>query len=170
MLREYRKKRNFQKTTEPKTSKAVRKNTMMAPKAPLFVIQEHNASHWHLDLRLEYRRTLKSWAVPKGIPKLIGEKVLAVQTEDHPLAYANFEGIIPKGEYGAGTVKMYDRGFYENLTHDKDHKPISMKQAFENGHLTFRLHGKRFKNKVFALHRFRREKKDMWLLMPLDKK
>src|SRR5215813_12124789 len=104
-LREYRRKRNFKATPEPagKTARAGRsRSTDLA-----FVIQKHDASRLHYDFRLEMEGTLKSWAVPKGIPFAHGEKHLAVQVEDHPLAYIDFEGTIPKGQYGGGTVMVW---------------------------------------------------------------
>ena len=169
-LKEYERRRHFKKTTEPKGAlkKSPEKNRLK-PSIPIFVIQEHHASHHHFDLRLEDKGVLKSWAVPKGIPKNITEKHLAVQTEDHPLEYAHFSGKIPEGEYGAGTVKIHDQGFFENMTHNKDYKPVSITQGLKNGHIIFRLYGKHYKKVVFALHRFRREKNDMWLLMQIKK-
>ncbi len=106
-LKEYKQKRNFKKTQEP-TGNVKRAKT----KKKIFVVHFHRASHNHHDLRLELKGVLKSWAVPKGPPKG-NEKKLAVQTEDHPLAYATFQGTIPKGQYGAGKVEIWDSGFYE---------------------------------------------------------
>jgi DNA ligase D-like protein (predicted 3'-phosphoesterase) len=103
-LEEYKKKRDFTKTSEPEGK----------PKeeGAIYVIQKHDASHLHYDLRLQKDGVLKSWAVPKEPPTALGIKRLAIQTEDHPVAYATFEGHIPKGEYGAGTVKIWDKGTY----------------------------------------------------------
>lgn len=111
-LQNYRLKRNFAKTSEPRGKKVLKKG-----KYPIFVVQKHAASHLHFDLRFEAEGALKSWAVPKGIPKSNAEKRLAMMVEDHPFDYRNFEGIIPRGNYGAGTVMVWDRGIYkkENL-------------------------------------------------------
>src|SRR5262249_6661735 len=124
-LEEYRRKRDPKKTPEPFAGN--RRRT----KEPLFVVQRHAARRLHYDFRLERNGALASWAVPKGIPLQPGERHLAVHVEDHPLDYANFEGEIPKGEYGAGTVEIWDRGTYELLEEKR------------NGGLTVRLHGKR---------------------------
>jgi DNA ligase D-like protein (predicted 3'-phosphoesterase) len=110
MLEEYEKKRDFEKTSEPSVS-----DLKESSDKPIFVVQRHDARNLHYDFRLEIDGVLKSWAVPKQPPKKAGTKRLAVQTEDHPLAYADFEGEIPAGEYGAGRVEIWDRGTFELL-------------------------------------------------------
>jgi bifunctional non-homologous end joining protein LigD len=128
-LREYRKKRDFTKTREPRGKKAVRHDGLQ------FVIQKHVASHLHYDFRLELEGVLKSWAVPKGPDLDPSQKRLAMQVEDHPLEYGSFEGIIPKGEYGGGTVMLWDQGTWEPLEDPK--------KGYREGHLKFQLHGKK---------------------------
>jgi bifunctional non-homologous end joining protein LigD len=123
-LDDYRRKRDRGRTPEPFGGAA-------AGDAPIFVIQRHDARRLHYDLRLERDGALASWAVPKGLPFEPGERHLAVHVEDHPLDYASFEGVIPAGQYGAGTVEIWDRGTYELLEEKR------------NGGLTFRLNGER---------------------------
>jgi bifunctional non-homologous end joining protein LigD len=125
MLEEYRRKRDFAATPEPPPEAEAAAGT-----GSLFVIQKHNATRLHYDLRLERDGVLASWAVPRGLPTVPGEKRLAVRTEDHPMDYADFEGWIPEGHYGAGEVKIFDRGTYEAL-------------EWKDDKLTFRLHGRR---------------------------
>ncbi|MGH2682485.1 MAG: non-homologous end-joining DNA ligase [Actinomycetota bacterium] len=124
-LETYRKKRDFEGTPEPPPDAKTEEKA-----GSLFVIQKHNATRLHYDLRLARDGVLMSWAVPRGLPTVPGERRLAVQTEDHPMDYADFEGWIPQGHYGAGEVKIFDRGTYEAL-------------EWEDGKITFRLHGRR---------------------------
>src|SRR5579872_3780814 len=124
-LETYRRKRDPKQTPEPFTSRRKR------PKEPIFVVQRHDARRLHYDFRLERSGALASWAVPKGVPLEPGQRVLAVHVEDHPLDYASFEGEIPKGNYGAGTVEIWDSGTYDLV----EEKP--------DGGLTVLLHGKR---------------------------
>ena len=157
-LAAYKKKRNFTKTPEPKPTIA------RSGKKHIFVIQQHHASRMHYDFRLEVDGVLKSWAIPKGPSLDPKDKRLAAQVEDHPLAYAKFEGVIPSG-YGAGTVIVWDTGTYENKT-EKKGEPISIQEGLENGHITIELQGKKLKGE-YALIRFRGEEKN-WLLIKAD--
>ncbi|HLH40550.1 MAG TPA: DNA polymerase ligase N-terminal domain-containing protein [Bryobacteraceae bacterium] len=131
-LDEYRRKRDFQITTEPKGQRARRTKKL------IYVIQKHQASHLHYDFRLEWNGVLLSWAVPKGPSTDPSVKRLAMKVEDHPIEYANFEGVIPEGEYGGGTVMVWDRGTWEPEAPD-------VEEALERGDLKFTLHGKKLK-------------------------
>jgi bifunctional non-homologous end joining protein LigD len=151
-LRKYARKRDFTKTSEPShTSRAKR------AKKPIFVIQKHAASRLHWDFRLEYQGTLRSWAVPKGPSLDPGDKRLAVEVEDHPIAYAKFAGDIPQGEYGGGHVDIWDNGTWE---------PVGdVKRMFAKGHLEFLLHGQKLGGKWHLVRTRMLGKRQQWLLM-----
>jgi DNA ligase D-like protein (predicted 3'-phosphoesterase) len=150
-MKDYEKKRNFQKTQEPKGNieSSVLKKTKLTS---IFVIQKHHATHLHYDLRLEIKKVLKSWAIPKEIPLKQGEKRLAIQVEDHPLEYANFHDIIPKGNYGAGKVKIWDKG-----TH------ILKKQT--PNQIEIILNGKKAKGNYALIKTNFNKSKNSWLLI-----
>ena len=153
-LIEYKKKRDFSKTAEP-AGKPLPKAVKGASR---FVIQKHDASRLHYDFRLEMEGVLKSWAVPKGLPWAQGEKHLAVEVEDHPVEYATFEGIIPKGQYGGGTVMLWDQGKY----YVYGEKPL---ESLRKGRLHLVLDGKKAKGE-WALIRIRGDgEKNQWLIL-----
>lgn len=129
------------------------------------MIQKHDASSLHYDFRLEVEGVLKSWAVPKGPSTDPRQKRLAVPTEDHPLEYADFEGLIPSGEYGGGTVIIWDRGTYENITR-KDGKLQPVADAIAAGHLLVDIKGRKL-NGGYALQRTGKGKNERWLLIKM---
>src|SRR3954452_23106671 len=154
-LTEYKKKRNFAVTAEPKGGKPLPK---LVKGASRFVIQKHDASRLHYDFRLEMAGVLKSWAVPKGLPWEKGEKHLAVEVEDHPVEYATFEGIIPQGQYGGGTVMVWDRGQYHVYGED----PV---KALRDGRMHIVMDGEKARGE-WSLIRTRMEAgKPQWLLL-----
>jgi len=157
MAEQYRKKRDFSRTPEPAGGRR------KPGKRPIFVIQKHDASRLHYDFRIEVDGVLKSWAVPKGPSTDPREKRLALPTEDHPLDYADFEGVIPEDQYGGGTVLVWDTGPYDNLT-EKDGKTLPAGKAIEQGHILMRLHGKKLKG-GYALQRTGKGKSARWLLV-----
>jgi DNA ligase D-like protein (predicted 3'-phosphoesterase) len=138
----------------------------MPPTAkPRFVVQQHDATRMHYDFRLESSGVLKSWSVPKGPSIDPGEKRLALPTEDHPLEYADFEGVIPEGEYGAGPVIVWDSGTYDNETRDRDGNLIDLDEAIRRGHVRVRLHGKKLHGD-YALTRIGGDGgRERWLLV-----
>lgn len=158
--KDYRRKRDFSRTPEPRGGKR------RPGKKPVFVIQKHDATTLHYDFRVEVDGVLKSWAVPKGPSTDPREKRLAIPTEDHPLDYAGFEGVIPKGEYGGGTVLLWDRGRYDNIT-EKNGRTVPAAKALKQGHLLIRLHGKKLEG-GYALQRTSKGKNEKWLLVKMD--
>ena len=166
-LAKYKAKRDFAKTAEPKGGKPLPKKVKGASR---FVIQKHDASRLHYDFRLEMDGVLKSWAVPKGLPWVQGEKHLAVEVEDHPVEYATFEGIIPEGQYGGGTVMVWDRGNYYAYGED----PV---KSWREGKLHLVLEGEKAKSEWTLIRLRGTEDKPQWLLLktganlkPLSKK
>jgi len=159
-LKDYQARRNFSRTPEPAGA------TSRASRAPFFVIQKHAARHLHYDFRLEVDGVLKSWAVPKGPSTDPKDQRLAVPTEDHPLEYADFEGVIPAGEYGAGAVMVWDTGAYRNLT-EKKGAAVPMGEAVALGHVKVWLDGKKLRG-GYALNRFKTGKDEAWLLVKVN--
>jgi bifunctional non-homologous end joining protein LigD len=155
-LKKYREKRNFKISPEPQGSPKKEK----AKSDLTFVVQKHRASQLHYDFRLEYDGTLLSWAVPKGPSLDPSVKRLAMQVEDHPIDYAKFEGVIPKGEYGGGTVMVWDIG-----TWTPEHSDIEA--ALKNGDLKFTLHGKKLRGSwvLVRTRGFGGSSKPTWLLI-----
>jgi len=160
-LEDYRARRNFTITSEPYDNREAK------IKGPIFVIQKHAARQLHYDLRIEIDGVLKSWAVPKGPSMDPSQKRLAVPTDDHPLNYAYFEGVIPEGEYGAGSVMVWDLGPYENIKR-KNGKLVPMKKCYKEGRIEIALDGKKLHGD-FALIRTHRTKNDQpyWLLIKM---
>ena len=164
MLEEYARKRKFSRTPEPPpAARGGKKAKVKAPAQPMFCVQRHDASRLHYDFRLEVDGVLKSWAVPKGPSLDPGEKHLAAHVEDHPLEYGNFEGNIPEGEYGGGSVMLWDRGTYELLDAD-----VPAGDQLERGDFKFRLSGEKLHGDFALIHmkpRPGRGKGNEWLLI-----
>jgi bifunctional non-homologous end joining protein LigD len=157
-LTEYRQKRDFEKTAEPAGKKVVSRSK----RALHFVVQKHAASHLHFDFRLELDGVMKSWAVPKGPSYDPSVRRLAMEVEDHPIEYNTFEGTIPKGQYGGGTVMLWDRGTYEPESGGGED---ALREGYERGDLKFIMHGKRLRG-GWVLVRMRREGgRAQWLLI-----
>jgi DNA ligase D-like protein (predicted 3'-phosphoesterase) len=161
-LGEYHRKRDFGRTPEP-SGRGDKRSAASTPDEPGFVIQHHLASSDHYDFRLEVDGVLKSWAVPKGPSPDPAQKRLAVPTEDHPLDYANFEGVIGEGEYGGGTVMVWDTGSYQNTTEHRG-ESVTMSEGLDRGHVTFSLKGTKLGGE-FALTRTRTSPKEQWILV-----
>lgn len=171
-LSEYRRKRDFESTAEPAgdtsaPAEAARAGRQRRPRRRKlkFVVQKHRASHLHFDFRLELDGVLKSWAVPKGPSMDPAVRRLAMEVEDHPLEYGRFEGTIPEGEYGGGTVMLWDRGTYRPETPERGRDPQEqLREGYERGDLKFVLDGERLKG-GFVLVRMKRPGRPQWLLI-----
>ncbi|MFI8825099.1 DNA polymerase ligase N-terminal domain-containing protein [Streptomyces sp. NPDC053431] len=161
-LSEYRRRRDFSRTAEPEGGRAP-----AAAGEPSFVVQIHDATAMHFDFRLEVDGVLKSWAVPKGPSADPHDKRLAMPTEDHPLEYRDFEGVIGSGEYGAGTVIVWDEGTYRNLSEDRAGREVPFADALDRGHASFWLDGRKLRG-GYALTRIRNGDdgdREAWLLV-----
>ena len=160
-LAEYERKRDFAKTSEPaaKAKKAKARPRKARRRHPRFTIQKHAATSLHYDFRLEVDGVLASWAVPKGPSLDPRDKRLAMRTEDHPMDYLEFEGVIPKGEYGAGPVIVWDRGVYENISETRRGEKLTMEEAVEKGEIKVFLLGEKVKG-AYALVRTSPPKRD----------
>src|SRR5437870_11431358 len=155
-LAEYKKKRDFAKTAEPAGGKPLPKKVKRASR---FDIQKHAARRLHYDFRLEMEGVLKSWALPKGLPWKRGEKHLAVEVEDHPIEYEDFEGVIPEGQYGGGTVMVWDRGNYRIY----GEQPV---KSLKEGKLHLVLDGEKAKGEWTLVRiRGRDDEKNQWLIL-----
>lgn len=159
VLQKYRQKRKFNQTPEPEGKKNPFEKHLQ------FVVQKHAASHLHYDFRLELDGVLKSWAIPKGPSMNPNDKRLAIMVEDHPLEYGAFEGVIPEGNYGAGTVMIWDKGHYHSIDQKKyPEEEKSIKAGLAKGHISFILSGEKLKGE-FSLIRLRNLNKNEWLLI-----
>jgi bifunctional non-homologous end joining protein LigD len=178
-LAEYRDKRHFDRTSEPSGDTAAAGNgepqatgaeTARIEPSPhrVFVVQKHDASRLHYDFRLELEGVLKSWAVPKGPSLDPADKRLAVMVEDHPLDYATFEGGIPAGEYGGGTVMLWDLGWWEPdvawMKEAKGHEVLTPEEAIAKGELKFVVHGQKLSGS-WALIKTKWQGENNWLLI-----
>ena len=166
-LAKYRSLRDFRRSPEPMG------NGEGAPRLdkndnPIFVIQQHDASSMHYDFRLEVNGVLKSWAVPKGPSTDPSDKRLAVRTEDHPVTYASFEGVIPEDEYGGGTVLVWDAGPYKNITHDSGGKEASLPDALRSGTVEVWLEGTKVRGGYALVHSKTGGDDANWLLVKMD--
>lgn len=159
-LKAYRKKRDLRQSGEPSGSHQHSGKRR-------FVIQKHDASNLHYDFRLEFGGALVSWAVPKGFSTDPEDKRLAIRTEDHPRDYIDFEGVIPEGEYGAGTVMVWDNGTYDNLLAHQGPHSKSMENALKEGLIEFWLNGEKIHG-GYALKRTAKGEKERWLLIKMD--
>jgi len=160
----YKKKRSFNETPEPKGKKKSSKSGLK------FVVQKHDATRLHYDFRLEMEGVLKSWAVPKGPSLNPQDKRLAMMVEDHPYDYRTFEGSIPEGNYGAGTVMVWDEGTYQALWHEKE--PVKKQEKIlleelKKGDVKIVLHGEKLKG-AFALVKIKGREENAWLLIKKD--
>jgi DNA ligase D-like protein (predicted 3'-phosphoesterase) len=161
-LKEYRKKRDFRKTPEPEGKEGKVHGDR------IFVIQKHDATTLHYDFRLEMDGMLMSWAVPKGPSTDPKEKRLAIPTEDHPREYADFEGVIPEGEYGAGTVLIWDRGTYRNLRKGAEGESMNMEASVEDGKVEVWLEGQKLEGGFALIRTGYGRNKNGWILKKMD--
>lgn len=159
-LKTYRERRDLQRSPEPKGAKPQKKS-----RSQLFVIHKHESRQLHYDFRIAHEGVLRSWAVPKGPSLNPHEKRLAVPTDDHPMEYARFEGVISKGAYGAGVVMVWDKGSYRNIKIKND-KVVPLKDCFKEGKIELFLKGEKVYG-GFALIRTGDARENRWLLIKM---
>ena len=159
-LKTYRTRRNLAESPEPYGGKKKQS------KKPIFVVQKHAASHLHYDFRLEIDGVLVSWAIPKGPCLNPSIKRFAARTDDHPMEYANFEGVIPKGNYGGGTVMVWDRGTFKNLK-TKNGKEVPLSRCVKEGRVEVWLDGEKLKGGFAVIKFIGRSNKEDWLFIKM---
>lgn len=165
-LGEYERKRDFSKTAEPSGRPAGKaKRSAAKRKHPRFTIQKHAATSLHYDFRLEVDGVLASWAVPKGPSLDPADKRLAMRTEDHPMDYLEFEGVIPKGEYGGGPVIVWDRGVFENISETRQGRKMELSEAIEKGDVKVFLLGEKVKGAYALVRTSDPGEREQWLLI-----
>lgn len=162
-LREYERKRDFSKTKEP--SARDKRRTKARRRHPRFSFQKHSATSEHYDLRLEVDGVLASWAIPKGPSLDPRDKRLAMRTEDHPLEYLEWEGVIPEGEYGAGPMIVWDRGVFQNISETRGGEPLELADAIEKGDVKVFMLGEKIKGAYALVRTGPAEDREKWLLI-----
>jgi bifunctional non-homologous end joining protein LigD len=164
-LKKYREKRDFEETPEPKPTR-VKKVKKSDSQGLFFCVQKHAATRLHYDFRLELDGVLLSWAIPKGPSLNPADKRLAIKVEDHPLDYGTFEGIIPAGNYGAGTVMLWDQGTYEATgAHSKKESIEMLRKELEKGHLSIDMHGEKLNGRFNLVQLKNSADPNTWLLI-----
>jgi DNA ligase D-like protein (predicted 3'-phosphoesterase) len=164
-LTEYERKRDFSRTSEPSARPRPKGKRSPKRRHPRFTIQKHAATSLHYDLRLEADGVLASWAVPKGPSTNPADKRLAMRTEDHPMEYLEFEGVIPKGEYGAGPVIVWDRGVFENISETRRGEKLTLEEALEKGDIKVFLLGEKIRGAYALVRTSEPGDREQWLLI-----
>jgi DNA ligase D-like protein (predicted 3'-phosphoesterase) len=164
-LSEYERKRDFSKTKEPSGKAKGSGKSPARRRHPRFTIQKHSATSLHYDLRLEVDGVLASWAVPKGPSLDPRDKRLAMRTEDHPMDYLEFEGVIPKGEYGGGPVIVWDRGVFQNISETRRGEPMELSKAIEVGDVKVFMLGEKIKGAYALVRTSDPGEREQWLLI-----
>ena len=167
-LAEYERKRDFSKTSEPGSKRKARAKRAPKRRHPRFSFQKHAATSLHYDLRLEVDGVLASWAIPKGPSLDPRDKRLAMRTEDHPLEYLEWEGVIPRGSYGAGEMIVWDRGVYENISETRRGEKLSIAEAVEKGDVKVFLLGEKIKGAYALVRTGPAGDREKWLLIKKD--
>jgi DNA ligase D-like protein (predicted 3'-phosphoesterase) len=164
-LAEYERKRDFSKTGEPSAKGRAASKGKAKRRHPRFAFQKHSATSLHYDLRLEVDGALASWAVPKGPSLDPRDKRLAMRTEDHPLQYLEWEGVIPKGQYGAGPMIVWDRGVFQNISETRRGEPMELSEAIEKGDVKVFMLGEKIKGAYALVRTGPAGDRERWLLI-----